>query len=279
MGLLDSGRQLRGYEDMTPDAHSAPDYAQYYADNAPAPGQTSFGGSESAADNEIGRYRAMGAVRQPAAQLDQTQANESRGLQMNALEMLRAQAEGTAPSSAAILSQRANENAARNAGMAAAGARSTGGAIAASRAAGDMAGQAALSGNAQNANERGAELSHGQASYAGGTGAVNAADIGAATSNAGFEAQQHALDQGRQQGFERLGWNTRNAQLQGKSQQHQQFVSGGNAAAAAGRAETEAKYQKGKDIASGALSLLSDERTKMHVVPVGSLSSLMRGRR
>ena len=282
--------------DLSANENSAPGYAGYVQnhgvnslnDNGQR-SQTYFGGygdaldpngnpinGTSAADQDVERYRKMGAAAQPAAQLDQTQANESRGLQMGALGLLRQQSDGSAPSSAAILSQRANQNAIAQAGQIVAGAKSAGGGIAALRGAGNAAGNSMLAGNAANADARAGEISRGQSAYASSAGALNAGDIGAATTDAQLEAQQHALDQQRRQGFERMAWNTRNAQLLGQEQGHRQFIDQGAANEAASAAEKNGLWNKGKDLFSGATSILSDERTKTHI---GSLSSLMRGRR
>lgn len=182
-----------------------------------------FGGSQygvsgdtSAYDADVERARQRGAAGQArtAVQLDQTQANESRGLEMGALGMLRAQADGSAPSSSAILSQRVNQNAVGNAAQQVTATRGAGARVAAFGAAGQQAGRSMLAGNAANADVRAGEISHGQGAYTGATGAVNAQDIGAATTNAGYEAQQRQMNEQRQQEYERRAWNTRNTESQ-----------------------------------------------------------------
>lgn len=192
-------------------------------DTSASPGWSSSGGGEeikggykqggtSAYDKSVDRYRQMGADRagRGAATLDQGQAGQTRGLQLNALEMLRRQGSGEAPSAAAAVAQRANQNAALMAGQRATAARTTGGALAALR----MSGGESLGANAANAGARAGEISQGQQGYAAGAGTLGGQDIGAATANANAEATQRALNQAAEQRFERLGWDTRNTQLQ-----------------------------------------------------------------
>ena len=142
--------------------------------------------------------------------LDQGQANESRGLQMNALGMLRAQGAGTAPSAAAINSQRANEAAASN--MAHAGGHGIGARLGAMGVGAPGMASTALAANAANANTRAGEVSAGQQAYAQGAGTVNTQDIGAATTNAQFDAAQRALAQQHEEYYDQLAYNTRRAQ-------------------------------------------------------------------
>ena len=120
-------------------------------------------GNESWED-ATARYRQRGADLQhrTGPVLDQTQADQARGLQMSGLDMLRRQADGSAPSSAGILADRANQNAVMAAGHQVTGARTAAGGIAALRGAGEAAGASALAGNAQNANARAGEIIRGQ---------------------------------------------------------------------------------------------------------------------
>ncbi len=265
-------------------------------------GHAMSGGSaygETAYDKDIDRDRQMGAAAQGTAPvtLDQTQANESRGLQMGALGLLRAQGDGSAPSSAGILAQRANENAVRQAGAQVAGARSAGGGIAALRGAGNTAGDAMLAGNAHNADARAGEISHGQNAYAGGAGTVNKQDLGAATANAQLAAQQRAVDEQRQQYFERQAYDTRGFQRQVSNDNTAMLHRQQQADRAYRDARSQADWDKGKmvvgTVLSGGTGLASskldtstpsyddptagsDPRMKMHI---GSLASLMKGRR
>ncbi len=170
----------------------------------------------SAWDKSVDRYRRMGADAQmrQGVQLDASQADASRGLQMDALSMLRRQADGSAPSSAAILSQRANQGAAMQVGAAGLRKGGPGAAIASMRAGGRSAGEAALGANAQNADARAGEVSRGQGAYSSGAMGIQGQDIQGATTNAQLTAQQRGLNEARQQRFERLGFDTRTTQLQ-----------------------------------------------------------------
>lgn len=287
--INDPNGQLRGndkpYQGQSPaeqaanNAAAAPggsgsDYGVGHSINS----EGSWAGTSNDAD--VDRYRSLGAATQPAAQLDQTQANESRGLMMGGLGLLKAQGDGSAPSAAGILSQRANENAAMQGARAGAGARSIGGAIAGINNASAGASGQALATNAQNAGTRAQEISHGQGAYASGASNMEGQDIQAAAANAQYQAQQNALNQQRQQGYERLGWNTRNAALQGDAQIHQQNTAQQQADLAAKRAGHAADVERVKDIYGGTTGivtgLLSDERVKSGIVPMGSLASLFR---
>ncbi len=247
-------------------------------------------GNESFED-ATNRYRQRGEQLQQRTGpvVNEGQANGSRVLEMGALGMLRRQADGSAPSSSAILAQRANQNAIAAAGQQVAGARTTGGGIAALRGAGNTAGNAMLAGNAQNADQRAAEISRGQANYLSGTGAVRGQDIGVATQNAQLAAQQQALNEAGQQHYEGMGVNTRNA-AQTLGQQAQGQLNTDKAdlrqiSAANSQEENAAGMQAvgtGAGFASGGLTMMrrptgtSDPRAKMNI---GSLSALTRGRR
>ncbi len=267
-------------------------------------GQYGTAGTE-AWDQDVDRARRMGEEGQhrTAVQLDQTQANESRGMEMGALGMLRRQGDGSAPSAAAILSNRANEGAVQAAGQQQTAARGIGARIAATGAAGQQAGQTALAGNAANANLRAGEISHGQGSYAGATGAVQGQDIGAATTNAQLEAQQRAMNEARQQEFERRAWNTRNTESMAEdrfaknSREAGMEVERANLAAQANKSAQDqftmntinsgvqgmisgAAKADAADKAGGRDTSGSDSRTKqdIHSMHMGSLGALYRGR-
>lgn len=178
-------------------------------DIANGPEQTPGIGYESF-DDITGRYQRRGADLQhrTGPTLDETQANQSRGMQLNALEMLRRQGSGEAPSAAAIMSQRANQNAVMQTGQQMTGARNVGGALAALR----MGAGASLGANAANAAGRAGEVSQGQGAYMGGTTALRGGDINAATQNAQLAAGQRSLNEAAQQNYEGMSRNARYAQ-------------------------------------------------------------------
>jgi hypothetical protein len=259
------------------------------------PGNGQFYG-DNAYDTDVARDRQLGKSAQDWAPttIDQRRGNESRGMQLSALQMLRAQANGTAPSSAAILSQRANQDAVRSAALQTTGAKSAGGAIAANRGAGEAAGHTMLAGNAANANVRAGEVGHGLGAYAGGAGQVQGQDIGVATADAQLAAQQRALNEQRQQFFERQGFNTRGVQHQAQQEAERQLLAKAQADRAYKAARSAADWGKVKDTVNMALTLgqsglgsqgdeappkedtTSDERAKRNVMPMGSLASLRR---
>lgn len=253
-----------------------------------------FGGSQygdlsgySAYDNDVERDRSMGAASNDRAspQLDQTQANESRGLQMGALGLLQGQADGSAASSAQIMAQRANQNAAQQTAAAVMSSKGGPGSnIASFNGAAPMAAQQAMAANAANANARAAEISRGQSQYASGAQHVEGQDVQAATANAQLEAQQRALNEARQQGFERRGWNVRNMESSAEDRYKR------NTDAALNLNESNNLAQQQRDSAhaqqttgmimsaiSGAATAASDERMKRNIHPMGSLARFARG--
>ena len=233
-------------------------------------------------NQDVDRYRQIGhaETQRGPVQLDSGPAQQSRGLQMGALGLLRAQASGHAPSSAEILSQRANQQAGSAAAQRVAGARGAGASIAAFGGANQAATGQAMAANAANAAGRAGEVSRAQGAFTAGAGAMRGQDLGAATTNAQLDATNRELAERQQQHYERMAFDTRNSEMQAANEANQQYVTGEQQQRQARNAESAADYQKIKDVASGGLggatSIFSDMRTK---VPMGSLSHLMRGMR
>jgi hypothetical protein len=198
----------------------------------------SWGGTGQAAGNDVTRYRGIANqyTGMQAPNLDWTGGNrygamgdDARLGQTDALGMLRNAANGTAPSQAAILMKQGNDRAISDQLSLAAGARGAG-AMA-------MANQNAM-GNASrmatdNANNIGAlraqEMSHARDAYFGGASGMRGQDLNYlqahdartnAQGNLGLGYQQVGLQGGL--GYERLGWDTRNAQQQGMINQRGQ---------------------------------------------------------
>ena len=236
----------------------------------------------SAFDKDVERSRLRGAQGQAAMQLDQGQADESRGMQMGSLGMMGDAARGNAPSRAAAIGTM-NTDAGIRAGMAGmAGARGPGASVAAMRNASGQMGQQMGQQNQQVADMRAQEMARAQQGYASATQAARGQDIGAATTNAQLEAQQRLINEQHQQANERIGWDIRNTQMQGANEFANQ-QSGDELArrkqAAGQAAEDDANTRDNANMVIGAGSgVLSDERTKERVVPIGSLASLSRGR-
>jgi hypothetical protein len=238
----------------------------------------------SAYDKDVARYRGMGAEGQArqAVQLDQGPANAARARQMGALSLLQNQATGAAPSAAAIMAQRANQNAAQGAASQTAGAKRIGSGIVAANSAGGAAANAMLQANAQNAALRAQEMSQGQNAFSGAATGMRGQDIGAATTNAQLEAQQRALNEKRQQEYEQLGFDTRKTQQQAAIDWQKQLAAQANAHARqrmAEQAEDDAVMMNAVNMGVGATVgvMGSDPRMKQNVVPMGSLSRLMYG--
>jgi hypothetical protein len=239
-------------------------------------GWAQFGSSD--ADRDVNRYRQLGAETQAPVQLDDTQQLQSRGLQMGALQRLQLAAKGGAPSRAAALNANANADAIRAATAGVAGARGPANSIVATRNA--MGAEASkLGANNQSAMDmRAQETARDQAAYSNGAQGIRGQDIQGATTNAQLVAQQRALEQQKQQAYEKMAWDTRNAQLQAGLESRAQDQGAALALRQKRDAEEAADMGKIKDVASlgvgAVLGVLSDERTKKNIHPIGGLSRL-----
>lgn len=239
----------------------------------------------SAYDKDVARQRAEGAAAQQrqAYQLDQRQADESRGLQMGGLQMMDQAAQGYAPSRAAVLGQAATDNTTRGAlGNLAAG-RGQGGAIMGANQAGTGAAGQYVKTNAAVTDLRAAEIGRAQKGLAEGAQQMRGQDDAAAIANAKFEAQQRALNEAKQQGKESLAFDTRKSQLQ-NAQDYEANVRKDQAAhqrqTDAYNSREEQNFDNTVSTWTGGVlgSMPSDERAKRNIHPVtmGSLSGLSR---
>jgi len=239
-------------------------------------------------DADVDRLRAHGAQFSDTPWFDARQADQSRGVQMGALGLLHAQADGSAASSAQIMAQRANQNAAQQTAAAVMSSKGGPGAhIASFNAAAPMAAQQAMAANAQNADARAAEISRGQGQYAGGATGMSQQDIAQATTKAQLEQQQRALNEQHQQTNEALAWQTRNQAMQNAgaytdlernniNSQHQREDASNqqkNSAIVGGVNTVVGGVTGGVGAYKGSGTTGSDERMKRNVHPiVGSLS-------
>lgn len=235
------------------------------------------GNVETSYDRDVDRSRKRGAAPIAGVTLDQGQANESRELQMGSLAMLESAARGNAPSRAVALGQMGTETSMRN-GMAGSGAgRGVGGALMAMRNAQAATGQQMSAGNQQVADMRAQEMGRAQQGFASNAQAARGQDILAATTNAQLEARRRELQEQRQQANERMAWDTRHTQLQSanewKTQQDGADMNRRRASAAQS-AEDRAATMDNVNMGLGVGGMLSDERTKRSVIPMGSLSGL-----
>ncbi len=192
--------------------------------------------------------------------------------------MLQRAAEGGAPSRAAALGQLSQADAMRAAASAPAG-RGPGGSLAAMRGAQNGTAVTMGQGAQQAMDGRAAETARDQSVFAGSANTVRGQDIAVASANATLDAQQRQLNQQHEQANERLAWDTRNAQQQAAGEFQRQQDGRANAERAARDAEIAADWEKAKTGASiglGVLGMVSDERAKQSVVPMGALGALIR---
>jgi hypothetical protein len=229
---------------------------------------------------DVERYRAMGAQGHGPVQLDLAHANAAGVNQLNALSQLRRQASGQAASSAEILANRANQNAIAQSGQQVTSAKSTGSALAALRNGAPSAMGQAMAANAQNASARAAEISKAQSTYAGSANQTMGQDVAQATTNAQLAAQTRALNEKRQQDFERRAFDVRKTEM-GAANDAIKLQRQKDQDETAAKRDQESRDMKRATtgLSMGLGALFSDSRTKDHVIPVGSLSSLMLGRR
>lgn len=169
----------------------------------------------SGAEDAQQRYQGMGqaAANQAAPGTDYSTANDARGGQADALGMMQQAAMGNAPSQAAIMMSRGNDQAMANTMSLAAGARG----------AGAMAGaqQQAMGVNSnmatQNIGNMGAlraqEMANARGAYMGGATGIRGQDQSQAQYDSGLAMQQRQLGAQQQMGYEGMGQGVAQAQL------------------------------------------------------------------
>ena len=259
----------------------APDYAG---------GKYGKPGDTTAYDADVNRAQTMGAASagRSANQLNQAQADETRGLQMGGLGLLGGAARGQAPSRAAALGASATDASTRSALSGLAGARGPGAAVAAANQAGAASGAQMAQQNAAASQMLAEEMGRARDAYAGAAQATEGQDIGAASKNAQLQAQQNVLNENRQQGFEGRAHDVRNLQgnLDAKQririqEQKRKDTELARQKAATDKDDTKGVIDTGLSLAAAAASIFSDERTKKNTQPVfmGSLAHLLGRRR
>lgn len=232
-------------------------------------------------DDAVQRYRDLGARTRAPVALDQRQADQTRGLQIGALGTLESAAQGNAPSTAAIQGQMQRDQALTQ-GTAALGAgRGVGAQVAAARGVGGAMGNQLVGSLAGTTMARANEANQDRNAFAGATQGVRQQDIGAATTNAELVAKSRAQDEARQQGFEKMGWATRNAQMGANTEVRRQTDAKRAEIAQQKAAQANRDSAAGKTAASVGSALLmsasmfSDERTK-YELDMGALSRIGR---
>lgn len=241
-----------------------------------------WGGRAEGANDDVSRYRAMGGRPTSAVRVDQTQANQARGMQMGSLAGLQNAAAGGAPSRSAALGQTSTENAIRAGQTNAARGRGITGSLASTRGSLAGVGQQAQAANMQLGEMRGQEIARDREALLGGVSGARRQDIGVATEDARLEAQRRALATQREKQYEQMAWDTRNADLFGsidaiKTEEQRQLNERQLQAARAASEDAKLKdwIGMGAGSAMGLFGLMSDSRAK-EVVPAGSLAGLMR---
>lgn len=259
--------------------------AQYWGGVSPTKRNGFIQAGTTGADYDVARYRQLGAQQQGAVQLGQ-QSNhfledQSRNVQLGALDRLRAAAQGQAPSRAAALAQMQGEDALRQSSAGVAGAHGPGASVAAMRGAMGNLGSRTAAVNGSTMDARAAETARDQAAFAGGANATQGQDLSNALAQTQLQASQNATNEQRQQAYEKMAWDTRNAELQASMERQKQAQAGVLAHRQQRDAENAQNTQTIKDSASMGMApligLLSDERAKTNISPIGGLSRLRRG--
>lgn len=242
-------------------------------------------------DADVDRLRKHGEQFSDTPWLDTRAADQSRGVQMGALGLLKAQADGSAASSAQIMSQRANQAAAQQTAQAVMSSKGGPGArIATLGAVAPGLEQRALAANVVNANARAAEISRGQSQYAGGATGMNQQDIAQASARAQLEQQQRALNEQHQETNEGLAWQTRNLGTQNAgayTDLERNNVNSQHQREDASNQQTNGAIMTGINTVVGGVTggvgaynkgnTGSDERMKQNIRPMGSLARFARG--
>lgn len=251
------------------------------------PGSPSTPGTASGSAEDTNRYRGLGqaAAQRQAYQNDWSRANgyalqaqDARGSQMDALTLQQQAANGNAPSAAQSLSRNMLDQSLQ-AQMA--GAASARGGSLAQAAAMRGASQQAMGMQQQGMNQIGAlraqEMAQARDAYSQGANAMRGQDFAAQglaqqqqQADMQSELAQRQMNQQAQMGYEQMGWNTQNAQLNASLQQYGIDTNSNNQAAQRdfekGEKWTDRMWGLAGGLVSGIGGILSDENAK---VPVG----------
>lgn len=266
------------------------------------PNRYQYGGYQGgAAQKQTDLINGENAVQQRAApqiagtQLDQTDANQSRGFQMGSLASLQGAADGSAPSQAAILGQQMAD---RNAAGAVSAAGTVRGGPGAQSSAYRYAAQNAATQGAQAQQsimaDRAGEMATARGQLATAAGTTRGQDLGAASTNAqlgeqtqlanaGYGIQQTGLNDQRASQYEGLQSQVNEDQLNAGLQQ-QQIQAGVRQSGDALNTQTNqantqtnkgifgAVLGAGQGVLSGIGTALSDPASKLPIM--GSLANL-----
>lgn len=168
--------------------------------------------SQSAAEQDRARYQHMGA--EAYGMGSPTLQRSDATTQMGSLALLEGAARGTAPSQAALLAQQQGEESVQAGASLAASSRGGPGAqIAAARAAQQSAGRARQQALQAGAMARAKEMSDARGQFAGAASQARGQDIQESATQADLDMRQRGLNSQDRQFYERMAWDTRNAEL------------------------------------------------------------------
>lgn len=243
-------------------------------------------GQGNGAVQDSNRYRGLGqaAAQRQAYQNDWSRANgyalqaqDARGSQMDALSLQQQAANGQAPSAAQSLSRNMLDQSLQAQMAGAASAR--GGSLAqaaAMRGASQQAGAMQQQGMNQIGALRAQEMAQARDAYSHGAGAVRGQDFaaqGLAQQQQGMDMQselaQRQMNQQAQMGYEQMGWNTQNADLNASLTRYGIDTGSNNQAADRDFQKDEKWTDRMWGLAGGVISglggILSDEEAKVPV--------------
>lgn len=168
--------------------------------------------SQSAAEQDRARYQQMGA--EAYGMGSPTLQRSDATTQMGSLALLEGAARGTAPSQAALLAQQQGEESVQAGASLAASSRGGPGAqIAAARAAQQSAGRARQQALQAGAMARAREMADARGQFAGAASQARGQDIQENSTQADLDMRQRGLNSQDRQFYERMAWDTRNAEL------------------------------------------------------------------
>lgn len=258
----------------------------------------------SGAEKDAKRYRDM--AQQPGQEgpaIARGAQGQSRAAEGDAAGLMREAATGSSPSAAERLVGQQTHDTVEGVNSTAAGVRGGAMARAAASRNAQRVGAAVTSTGAQQARAvRAGEMATARGQYQDAATAQRGEDLGLAQSQAELEAQQRAANAQHEQYYERLGWETKNADMSARLGRTAAANSAANSGRAQGLKEDQQSWDNTKDFAGAAAGGVSgglagyarseqstpsgggiirenpydtsDERAK-NVIPYGSLAPMM----
>lgn len=212
----------------------------------------------SGANVDTNRYRQMAGQQTAAPSINYNQLNESRPYSTDAIGLLAQSADGSDPSAAMMLGQQTTQNAINNQQSLANSVRGGAGArAAAARAAQFNQASIATTGQQQAEATRAGEMATARTGLMDAANKQRGLDSAAEIEQAKLQAQQRQQDAQHNQYYERLGWETNNAQLGAKLGRSAAEQAAANAAKATQLSEDQQSWANTKDAASTTLGGIS----------------------